>query len=84
MRLKVEEQQLCLRRAPRETNARSHRGTIPLLALTVNFISHVGGESTAHREDIFSIRPEVVDQSIGNKGDLLGRCPKTDLVLNNK
>ena len=52
-----------------------------MLALTVNFVSHVGGESAAHREDVCSIRPEVVDQSIGDKGDVLGRSSKTNVVL---
>lgn len=77
----MEEQQLGLGHSPRETNTASHEDRIPLLALTVNFISHVGGESAAHREDVRSVRAEVVDQSIGDKGDLLGRSSKTDLVL---
>lgn len=81
VRLQAEEQRLCLSHSPRETKARSLRDTIPLLALTVNFVSHVGGDSTAHREDIGSIRTQVVDQSIGDKGDLLGRSSMTNLVL---
>ena len=52
-----------------------------MLALTVNFVSHVGGESAAHSGDGCSVGVEVVDQSIGDKGDVLGRSSKTDQVL---
>lgn len=55
-----------------------------MLALTVNFVSQVGGESAAHSGDVCSVGVEVVDQSIGDKGDLLVRSSKTDLVLNIK
>ena len=80
----VEAHHLCLSHAPGDKKARSVALRIPMLTLTVNFVSQVGGESTAHSGDVNSIVPEVVDQSIGDKGDLLGRSSKTNLVLNNK
>ena len=55
-----------------------------MLTFTVNFVSQVGGESTAHSGDVYSIVPEVVDQSIGDKGDPLGCSSKSEQVLNMK
>lgn len=78
---KVQEQQLCLGHSPGGEKARSVTLRIPMLALTVNFVSHVGGESAAHSGNGCSVGVEVVDQSIGDKGDVLGRSSKTDQVL---
>ena len=55
-----------------------------LLALTVNFISHVGFESSAHSEDVWSIRSEVTDRSHDDERDLLCRLSLTVHVLNVK
>ena len=80
----VEAHHLCLSHAPGDKKARSVTLRIPMLTLTVNFVSKVGGESTAHSGDINSVGVEVVDQSIGDKGDPLGCSSKSEQVLSMK
>lgn len=57
---------------------------VHLLALTVNFVSQVGCESSAHSHDVCSVRGEVKDRALDDKRDLPCRLSLTSQALNIK